>query len=153
MSAIAVAELTVDAGRADAFCHFIDFAHWDLWMPPEFRPISGPARALQTGDALSVGIGPKARLKVNLEVIRVRPGKEICWRGGNPMLLRGEHSFLFADADTDTDTDETRTRVRSEETFEGLLAAGPFAARLERAASDNASDLIARFSDYLKHHR
>jgi hypothetical protein len=147
MSAIAVAELTVDAPRTEAWGRFIDFACWDLWMPPDFRPICGPARALAAGDTMTVGIGHKARLKVPLDVIRLRPTKEICWRGGNPLVVRGEHSFLFADADAG------KTRIRSEETFQGLLSMGPFAARLERAASDAAGDLLERFAEYLKHHR
>ena len=144
MSAIAVAELTVHAPREVAWSRFIDFSHWDLWMPPDFRPISGPARALASGDKLSVGVGKKARLKLSLDVIRLRPGKEICWSGGNRMLIHGVHSFLFADADTG------HTRIRSEETLDGMLTLGPLAARLERAASDNASGLLTRFADYLK---
>jgi len=147
MSVIAVAELTVDAARDIAWSRFIDFAQWDLWMPPGFRPISGPARALHTGDKLTLGVGRKAWLKLNVEVIRVRPGKEICWTGGNPTLMRGEHSFLFSDAA------DGKTRVRSEETFRGLLTAGPLAARLERTATDSASEVLASFVDFVKRPR
>ena len=149
MSAIAVAELTVPVARDVAWSQFIDFSHWDLWMPPEFRPISGPARALAAGDKLSVGVGRKARLKLSLNVIRLRPGKEICWSGGNRWLIHGVHSFLFADADQG----QGQTRIRSEETLDGALTLGPLAARLERAATDSASSLLARFADHLKRAR
>lgn len=144
MSAIAVAELTIPVARDLAWSNFIDFAHWDLWMPPNFRPISGPARALAAGDKLSVGLGNKGRMKVNLDVIRLRPGKEICWRGGHRALVLGEHSYLFADAE------QGHTRIRSEETFDGALTIGPLAARLERAAADGASETLARFASYLQ---
>ena len=147
MSAIAVAELTVHAARDIAWSRFIDFAHWDLWMPPNFRPISGPARALAVGDKLSLGVGPKARLKLSVDVIRVRAGKEICWTGGPRLLLSGVHSFLFADAEPG------QTRIRSEETLDGALTVGPLAARLERAATDTANDVLMRFADYLKRSR
>ena len=144
MSAIAVAELTVHAARDVAWSRFIDFAHWDLWMPPDFRPISGPARALVAGDKLSIGVGPKARLQLSVDVIRVRAGKEICWSGGRAPLLSGVHSFLFADAEPG------QTRIRSEETLDGALTLGPLAARVERAATDTANDILTRFSDHLK---
>lgn len=142
MNAIAVAELRVDTPRDLAFAKFIDYSHWDLWMPADFRPASGPARALRMGDTLKVAIGPKGRLVLPLEVVRVRPDKEICWRGGSVAWLRGEHSFLFAD-------DAGKTRIRSEELLDGLLTMGPLGARVERAASDSASVLLARFAEYL----
>jgi hypothetical protein len=142
MTAIAVAELTVDASCEVAFAKFIDYSFWDLWMPSDFRPVAGPSRALRVGDKVKIGLGPKGRLPLQIEVIRVRPGREICWRGGPAALLQGEHSFLFADAGG-------KTRLRSEEPLKGLLTMGPLGARVERVLSDGASNMLARFATYL----
>jgi hypothetical protein len=145
MTAIAVAELTVDAPRATAFAKFIDFAHWDLWMPKDFRPVAGPARALRAGDLVKVSIGPKGLILLKLEVIRVREGIEICWRGGPASLLQGEHSFFFSDATSAPG----KTRIRSEEPVRGLLTIGPLGAGVERALADGTNVLLQRFSSYL----
>jgi len=145
MTAIAVAEQTVDAPLAVAFPQFIDYTHWDLWMPAKFAPVSGPARQLELGDRFKVSLNPKLRLSFGLEVIRVRPNKEICWRGGPALLLQGEHSFLFAqDAQ-----DASKTRIRSEEPLTGVLARGPWAAPIERAFSEVGALILARFADHL----
>lgn len=146
MTAIAVAELLVDAPRNVAFAKFIDFSCWDLWMPSDFRPVSGPSRALRQGDEVKVTIGPKGRISLKLEVLRVRDDTEICWRGGPAGLLRGEHSFFFADGVADK---AGKTRIRSEEPLRGLLTIGPLGARVERAMSDGASVLLTRFASYL----
>lgn len=143
MPAIAVAEHTVDVPLDIAFSQFLDFAHWDLWMPEDFRPVSGPARALRTGDTIKVAIGAKGRLVLSLTVVRVRKDKEICWRGGMAALLRGEHSFLFAPAE-----EPGKTRIRSEELLNGLLSMGPLAARVERDAADAAGLMLRRFAQY-----
>lgn len=145
MTAIAVAELTVDAPRDVAFAKFIDFAHWDLWMPAEFRPVAGPARALRVGDQIKVSIGPKGLILLKLEVIRLREGVEICWRGGPKGVLRGEHSFFFSDLAGL----EGKTRIRSEEPVAGLLTVGPLGAGVERALSDGAGVILERFAGYL----
>lgn len=146
MTAIAVAELTVDAPRDVAFAKFIDYAHWDLWMPEDFRPVSGPARALRLGDKVKVTVGPKGLISLELDVIRVRQGVEICWRGGPKGLLRGEHSFFFSDLVGLAG----KTRIRSEEPVEGLLTVGPLGAGVERALADGASVILSRFSSYLQ---
>jgi hypothetical protein len=148
MTAIAVAELTVDAPRALAFSKFLDYSQWSLWMPPDFRPVAGPPRALRLGDKIKIGLGPKGRVPLQIEVIRIRQDREICWRGGPAALLQGEHSFLFADADAAAGT-ESKTRIRSEEPLRGLLTMGPLAARVERVLSDGASVMLARFASYL----
>src|SRR5262245_29856645 len=109
MTAIAVAELLVDAPRNVTFAKFIDFSLWDLWMPADFRPVSGPARALRQGDVLKVAIGAKGRIVLKLDVLRVRDDIEICWRGGPAGLLQGDHSFFFADGEGDK---AGKTRVR-----------------------------------------
>lgn len=145
MTAIAVAELTVDAPREVAFAKFIDFTHWDLWMPADFRPVAGPARALRAGDKVKVSIGPKGRISLRLEVLRVRDNIEICWRGGPAGLLQGDHSFFFSDAAGA----QAKTRIRSEEPLRGLLTIGPLGAAVERALADGASELLQRFSSFL----
>jgi hypothetical protein len=140
MPAIAVAELTVPVPVERAFERFIDFATWDLWTPKGFRPISGPARALREGDRFTMSIGPG--LPSRLTVIRLRPNTEICWRGGVPGVLVGEHSFFF-------EADGAGTRMRSEEPFAGLLARGPLGAALEREASRVGLRTLERFADHL----
>jgi hypothetical protein len=145
MTAIAVAELTVDAPRDVAFAKFIDYGHWDLWMPSDFRPVSGPARALKLADKMKVSIGPKGLISLQLEVIRIRDGVEICWRGGPAWLLQGDHSFFFADVEGQPG----KTRIRSEEPLRGLLTVGPLGAGVERAMTDGVAQLLSRFSSYL----
>jgi hypothetical protein len=81
-------------------------------------------------------------LPLELEVIRVRPDKEICWRGGTALVLQAEHSFLFSEAGAET-------RVRSEEPLSGLLSRGPAGAALERVFSDGARVLLERFAAYV----
>ena len=144
MPTIAVAEHTVDAPLAVAFREFIDYAHWDLWMPARFAPIAGPARALQVGDRFRVSLNPKLRLSLGLEVIRIRPNKEICWRGGPALFLQGEHSFLFAE-----DGSASKTRIRSEEPLTGVLSRGPLAASIERAFADVGALILTRFAEHL----
>jgi len=145
MTAIAVAELTVAAPLSVAFARFIDFAHWDLWMPESFRPVVGPARSLQLGDKFKVSVRPRLPA-LALEVVRVRPEKEICWRGGRAPFLQVEHSYLFArDGE-----DGQRTRIRSEEPFSGFLTRGPLALRLEQAATVTAREVLSRFDAYLQ---
>jgi hypothetical protein len=149
MTAIAVAELTVDAPRDVAFTKFIDYAHWDLWMPADFRPVAGPARALRVGDKVKVSVGPRGLIVLRLDVIRVREGVEICWRGGPKGLLRGEHSFFFSDLAGTTG----KTRIRSEEPVEGLLTVGPLGAGVERALADGSEVILSRFSEFLSRPR
>lgn len=146
MTAIAVAEHTVDAPRDVAFAKFIDYAHWDLWMPADFRPVSGPARPLRLGDKLKVSVGRKGLILLELDVTRMREGVEICWRGGIKGLLRGDHSFFF----TDLAGAPGRTRIRSEEPVDGLLTVGPLGAGVERALADGAELMLKRFSTYLQ---
>ena len=145
MTAIAVAELTVDAPRDVAFSKFIDYAHWDLWMPEDFRPVAGPARPLRVGDKVKVSVGRKGLILLALDVIRVREGVEICWRGGPKGLLRGEHSFFFSDLVGLSG----KTRIRSEEPVDGLLTVGPLGARVERTLADGADVILRRFSEFL----
>jgi uncharacterized protein YndB with AHSA1/START domain len=145
MTAIAVAELTIDAPRDVAFSKFIDYAHWDRWMPANFRPVAGPARSLRVGDKVKVSVGPKGLMMLQLEVLRVREGVEICWRGGPRGLLRGEHSFFFSDLAGLAG----KTRIRSEEPLEGLLTIGPLGAGVERALADGAAVILSRFSEFL----
>lgn len=141
MTAIAVAEQTVAAPLSAAFAHFIDFAHWDLWMPKIFFPVAGPARPLQTGDQFKVGIG-KLKLPVDAKVIRLRAEKEICWRAGPALLLQGEHSFMFSDVGG-------QTLVRSEEPLVGLLTIGPLGSLVERGFADGSRAILAGFAAYI----
>jgi hypothetical protein len=141
MGVIAVAELVTDAPLAVAYAHFSDFSTWDQWMPGDFVPLAGPARALRVGDRLKVGTGPKARVVLKLEVIRVRPNKELCWRAGVSGLLIGEHSFFFTE-------DAGKTRLRSEEPLNGLLTAGPLARVVERAGTRVGDSILESFVSY-----
>jgi hypothetical protein len=144
MGVIATAELTIDAPLQLAFQRFIDFSAWDLWMPPVFRPITGPARALRTGDLLTVDLGEgRHRLRTELNVIRVRPNREVCWRAGLPGLLIGEHSFFFAEA-------SGKTAVRSEEPITGILASRPLARMVERTACRVHTQMLAGFATHMR---
>ncbi|HEX4354028.1 MAG TPA: hypothetical protein VHZ95_13965, partial [Polyangiales bacterium] len=77
-----------------------------------------------------------------LRMVRVRTDKEICWRGGVPGLVMGEHSYFFSDADG-------KTRVRSEESFAGLLTFATLGKQIERAATQHAVRMIESFGQYL----
>ena len=152
MTAIARAEIIVDAPREVAFDHFVDFSHWHVWMPAEFRPVSGPPRGLRDGDKIKVSVGPNGRVKLQLSVVRLLPHREICWGGGSRLILRGEHCFRFEDSpgSPGATSGSSKTIIRSEETLAGLLTLGPMAKRVELGAQESAEGLLARFADYLK---
>jgi hypothetical protein len=142
MALIACAELSITVPIQTAFARFIDFSTWDQWMPRGFRPISGPARQLREGDHFTMALGAGRGLPSALTVIRLRPHREVCWKGGIPNLLVGEHSFFF--------NDEGRTtRVRSEEPFTGLLTLGPIGTLLRREAEKSGEHTLANFAAYL----
>jgi hypothetical protein len=144
MGVIATAELTIDAPVQLAFQRFIDFSAWDLWMPPIFRPITGPARSLRAGDVVTIDVGEgRHRLRTELNVIRVRPNRELCWRAGLPGVLVGEHSFFFADRGG-------KTAVRSEEPFSGVFAHRPLAGVVERAATRVHTQMLAGFATHMR---
>ncbi|MET0390074.1 MAG: hypothetical protein ABW321_29150 [Polyangiales bacterium] len=145
MTAIAVAERTVTAPLSVAYAQFVDYSRWDLWMPKNFRPVSGPARALQVGDTFKVAVGPSRFLTIDLEVVRVRTDKEICWRGGRAGFLAAEHSFLFTEASGASG----HTQVRSEESLNGLLVSGPLASPVERVFAEGAAGILAGFAEHV----
>jgi hypothetical protein len=140
MTAFAVAEQIVSVPLDVAFDRFIDFSQWVHWMPDSFRPVSGPQRGLRSGDKFKVGFGPKQRMTLGLEVLRMSTNVELCW-GGGPAILRGEHSFRFIGVDG-------ATRLRSEESLTGLLTYGPMAKLIERECVKAAAELLARFAEY-----
>jgi hypothetical protein len=138
MSVIAVAEREIAVPLVDAFARFIDFTRWSAWMPRTFSPLTGPDRPLQAGDRFKVRVG---KLPISLEVIRLTPNGEVCWRGGSRLVMQGDHSFTFHTA-------AGQTRIRSEETLSGLLTLGPLASRLSRAASAESDMILERFASY-----
>jgi hypothetical protein len=142
MGVTAVAELLADAPLAVAFAHFSDFSTWDRWMPANFQPLGGPARRLRAGDRVKIGLGPKGRLPLELEVIRVRLDKEVCWRAGIPGVLMGEHSILFSERDG-------KTRLRSEEPVTGLLTLGLLGRWVERDFTRVGTSILERFAAYV----
>jgi hypothetical protein len=151
MTAVARTEIVVDVPRALAFERFVDFANWHLWMPSEFRPVSGPSRGLRSGDVFKVAIGDSGRVKLQLSVVRVIEHSEICWRGGSRLFIQGEHCFRFVDGEASA-SGTSRTIIRSEETLGGLLTLGPVGARVAQGAKQSADGLLARFADYLRSH-
>ena len=144
MAVIATAELTIDVPLPVAFQRFTDYSSWDLWMPPMFRPITGPARQLRIGDTVKVDVGePGRRVRTELNVIRVRPNRELCWRAGVPGMLVGEHSFFFSEQ-------AGGTAMRSEEPFSGVLARRPLSSVIERSASRLHGQMLAGFAAHVR---
>jgi hypothetical protein len=144
MAAIATAELTIDVPLPVAFERFTDFSTWDLWMPPTFRPITGPARQLRVGDQLKIDLGETGRrVRTELNVIRVRLNRELCWRAGVPGVLLGEHSFFFAEK-------AGRTALRSEEPFSGVLSHRPWSNLVERTANRVHNQMLAGFASHVR---
>jgi hypothetical protein len=134
MSVFAHAQLELDRPIDEVFARFVDFSTWRHWMPDAFAPVHGPKRALRPGDRVVVRMAGIALAP--LRVLRVELDREVCWRGGIPFLLAGEHSFFFDDLGAG------RTRIRSEEPFSGLLTRiAPVGKRIERdAGAVGASD-------------
>jgi hypothetical protein len=144
MAVIATAEEIIEAPLAEAFQRFIDYPAWDLWMPAVLRPIAGPARELRAGDSVTVSLGDGARrLRAELNVIRVRRNRELCWRAGLPGLLVGEHSFFFAD-------NGGKTAVRSEEPFSGMFAQRLMARAIERIAGGVHGQILSGFAAHMR---
>ncbi|MEP7124736.1 MAG: SRPBCC family protein [Byssovorax sp.] len=135
MSFVASASGVIPASRAVCFSHLLDFAGWEAWMPPSFRPRKGPSRLLQVGDRLELVITAKPKtlpLFIRVRIVRVEQDREITWRGGVPGLVVGEHAFFFEDAEGKPGA----TLVRSEETWSGALTSLGFAAkRIRESAS------------------
>jgi hypothetical protein len=134
MSFVASASGVIHASRTDCFSRLRDFSTWRDWMPPSFRPRTGPSRPLQVGDRLELLINAKPSplpLFIRVRVVRVEQDREITWRGGVPGLLVGEHAFLFEDVEGQPGA----TRVRSEETWTGGIASLGFAVKRIRAAA------------------
>ncbi|HKU44423.1 MAG TPA: hypothetical protein VJR89_39960 [Polyangiales bacterium] len=144
MAGIATAEEIIDAPLSRAFERFVDYPGWDLWMPAILRPIAGPARALRAGDSVLVYLGEgKRRVRAELNIVRVRPNRELCWRAGVPGLLIGEHSFFFSDAGG-------ATKLRSEEPFSGMLAQWLAARWIERVAEEVGAQILAGFASHMR---
>jgi hypothetical protein len=143
MAVVASAEIELDEPVAALFARFVDYTTWASWMPSNFRPVRGPSRALRVGDRVTVRMGPG--LLTPLSVLRLRPGREICWRGGIPGVLVGEHSFFF------DDLGDGRTRIRSEEPFTGVLPRlGPLGRAIEREAGHTGMKMLEGFRDYVQ---
>jgi hypothetical protein len=90
-----------------------------------------------------MAIGPG--LPSPLKIIRLRPNKEIWWKGGVRGVLVGEHSFFFED-------DAGMTHLRSEEPFTGLLTVGPIGGAIEREAIKVGQRTLQSFASYLDKH-
>lgn len=128
MSLIARAEATVPGAPAQVFARFIDFRNWRYFMPWQFRPVSGPERALRPGDRVRarLDVGP-FRVVVPVKVFALVSPAEVVWGGGNP-LLHARHVFRF-------EAVPAGTRIDSEETWTGALArVSPLAKRVRRQA-------------------
>jgi hypothetical protein len=143
MALVAVAERILDVPVEVAFKHFCNYSEWDRWMPRNFRPLSGPARELRPGDHVRVGLGPAGRLSRDLEVVRVRPNKELCLRGGVGPLLHGDRSIVFSSVDGG------KTCVRCEDPLAGVLTLGPLSGLLEKQLARAGTELLERFAAYL----
>ncbi|MDH5676888.1 MAG: hypothetical protein OEZ06_32530 [Myxococcales bacterium] len=141
MSVIARAQIELPQPISNAFAQFTDYSTWSAWMPASFRPLRGPRRALRAGDRLLVRMGPG--LVTRLEVLRLQGDREICWRGGVPGLIVGEHSFFF------DDLGEDGTRIRSEEPFRGLLPRiSPIGQAIAQQAGAVGEAMLRGFRDF-----
>lgn len=95
-------------------------------MPASFRPIDGPGRAFELGDAFRVhirGVPGKTRL----HIATFEPGRELAWRGGVGGVLQALHTFRF-------EPEGQGTRIVSSELWTGALAFGPIAKQVRRDA-------------------
>jgi len=141
MPLVAEAERTVDLDRDEAFDLFIDFPRWKQWMPPSFKPLSGPDHPLRAGDAFWVRLPP---VPAYVRVFRIRRPEEVCWGGGVPGL-RAEHSFFFEE------TGPGKTRIRSVEPWTGFLTSvGPIARRVKRDATMIGNAQLDGFVDFVR---
>ena len=121
MSVVARAACQVPGTPEKLFATFIDFRNWRYFMPPEFRPISGPERVLRVGDRLIMRIDTGfMRLAAPVDIFSIDAPQEIVWGGGSA-LLQARHHFRF-EADGDN---PDHTKVISDEVWTGLLARMP----------------------------
>ncbi len=144
MSLIALAECTVPGAPESVVRKFVDFRNWPYFMPAQFRPMSGPQRALRTGDRLRIRIDAGfARLPTPVDVFSVDEPKEVVWGGGNA-LLHARHRFRF-------EADGTQTRILSDEVWTGLLSrvGGP-ARRIKRQAEVIGQAQLDGFARWLR---
>ena len=111
--------IEIDAGPERVWQILTDFTRYPDWNP-FLLSVTGP---LREGETLAINAGG---MQFRPEIIRLRPGRELVWKG--KLLFRGlfdgRHSFKLEALDND------RTLFRHEEQFSGLLV-GLFARKLE----------------------
>jgi uncharacterized protein YndB with AHSA1/START domain len=135
----AEAEITIAAPIAAVFEAFIDYRTWSKWMAPVMRPVTGPARALRTGDRAFVLVGNALPLLLSID--RLEAPREIMWSGGIPGVLVAHHTFHFEPAAND------QTHVRSVEPWTGLLTHPKgIAGALQKAAEVGGARQLKSFN-------
>jgi hypothetical protein len=145
MPVTAIATRTLRAKPAEAFEKFIDFRNWQKFMPPEFRPVSGPDRPLKPGDRVKMRLDAGvARLPVPVDVFSMDAPREVVWGGGSK-LLYARHRFVFSDAG------DGRTLVESSEEWTGMLCRiTSVARRVKRQAEVVAEAQLAGFARWVE---
>ncbi len=138
--------LVVEAPLAEAFSKFSDYSTWNSWMPDCFRPVKGPSRPLQKGDAITVKIEAQGRkLNAPMKILRLAPNREIAWGGGVPGVLTADHAFFFEEMEGG------RTRIRSDETFTGLLTMPRFLQKIFKKDMDRIGEAqLSAFGAWIK---
>ena len=108
--------LDIDAAPERVWSILTDFTHWDDWNPI-IRRLRGRLEAGAKVDFV-IRFGKRA-LPIQARMLRVEPGRELCWKGprarGLMPLFAGEHYF------TVEPLDGGRTRFVHGERFSGVL--------------------------------
>ena len=142
MTFVAESSIVVNAASDACFATFVDFPAWHEFMPPSYRPVAGPARALRANDRVRIriaGLGPVVTIRIS----HIEPDREIAWHGGVRGVLAAAHRFVF-----EVQGDRA-TRVRSEETWTGALSVGPLALAVKARAEQIGAEQLAGFRDYM----
>lgn len=110
-------ELEVPAAPEEVWAVLQDVDAYDEWNPYH---VSVEGRVAE-GETLRVHIEKPNGNRVDLEpkVLRVKPGTELTWGGGVPLLFTGEHTFLLQPTKRGT------TLLVHKEQFRGVFV--PFA--------------------------
>ena len=105
--------IDIDACPADIWQVLVDFDSY-----PDWNPMLGKVQTrLETGAQVRMEVlrGESNPLKLSANITSLKDAEEVVWRGGNALVISGEHYFRIEQLD------KQHCRLHHGENFKGLL--------------------------------
>ena len=105
--------IDIDACPADIWQVLVDFDSY-----PDWNPMLGKVQTrLETGAQVRMEVlrGESNPLKLSANITSLKDAEEVVWRGGNALVISGEHYFRIEQLD------QQHCRLHHGEYFKGLL--------------------------------